>query len=155
MAVVLKKTYPQGCKNISGTCEPLIYIDSINKDNFILEMYNIAIRYIRENVEYIKEPTIKRIKHMAKDENDIYYNKSNGYWIVSDEKEKIVSLYHKKTTIGLIYNSIQVDKIFELTCKECPKIVPQVFKKASLFDDFSSELSDRVLKYRERSDVFI
>ncbi len=152
MAVVLKNTYT---KNLAGTSEPLIYIDSINKENFIVEMYNIVIRYIRENTEYIKEPSIKRIKHMANNENDIYYNKSSGYWILSNEKDNIVSLYLKKTIIGFVYNSIVVEKVFELTCKECQKIVPQVFKKSTLFDDFSSELSDRVSKYRERSDVFI
>ena len=148
MATILKETFNN---NVStGLAKPVLYVDSMKPNSYVFEMYNMTVRYIREKKETDGLSIIKRQDHMAKDENDIYYNKKDGYWIVSDEKK--VTLYQKHTRVGNIYNSYDMNKIYVMTCHECPRVVPQVFKKSTLFDDFSNELKDSVRKFRERSD---
>ena len=149
MAILLKNTY---INYIPQLAEPVLYIDSCNLDSYMAEMYNMTVKYIRENTE--SNDTTKREKHMAIDENDIYYNKLDGYWILGDAKNFTVTLYQKKTMNGVIYNSVQVDKIYRMECKKCPRIVPQFIKKPpSLYDNFLSELTSSVANFKERSDT--
>lgn len=152
MAIILRTPYLQ---EVAGAIEPVEYVDSINKENFVSEMYNICIKYIRENtVDSDKKViTFKRKNFTAKSENDIYYDKTDGFWMIANEKERVITLFKRKTLVGRIYNSILVEKIFKLECKECPRIIPTVFVNTSLFDNFSKELSDRVADYRERHDT--
>lgn len=154
MAIVLKNTYSNNILTETQN-EPILYIASINTDGYALEMRNIIVRYIRETLnentseKYScnKYMEIKYINHLAKDENDIYYNKEDGYWIIENEKEHNIILYQRKKIIGFVYNTIQINKLFSLTYKECPKIVPQVFKKTTEFDNFVNELTNRVATY--------
>jgi hypothetical protein len=147
MAVVLKRSNQT---NFTES-EPVLYIDSINAEGYIAEMYNITVRYIRENTQQL-DKEVKKENHTALDENDIY-KKIDGYWAVYDGKDKSVSLYLKKTLFGMIYNSVVVEKIFILTCKKCPKIIPQLVNKPSKFENFQMELISRVTEHRKRSDV--
>src|SRR5947207_1139886 len=125
MAIILKTPYTQ---NIANNQEPLIYVDSINKESFVAEMYNYCIKYIREKRIASNTATseYKREKFLAKDETDIYKNKPDGFWIVSDEKNRIITLCSRITYRGRIYDSTYVEEVFTLSCKECAKIVPQV-----------------------------
>lgn len=148
MSTILQETFNN---NVSlGFPKPIIYVDSINPSSYTSEMYNIAVRYIRskKNADGV---IIVRQSHMANDENDIYYNKQYGYWIVADEEKRTLTLYEKCQPTGLFYKC-NVNRIFTLTCCECPRIVPQVFKKTNLYDDFSNELKESVRKYRNRHD---
>jgi len=151
MAIILKTPYLQ---EVAGSIEPVEYVDSINKDSFVAEMYNLCIKYIRENTVETdnKVTTFKRENFSAKSENDIYYDKVDGFWMIANEKEKVITLFKRKTLVGRIYNSTLVEKIFKLECKECPKISPKVFVKTSVFDNFSKELSNRVADFRDRTD---
>jgi len=148
MAIVLIKKYSDNISNIQD--QPLVYVDSINSESYLAEMYNYTTKYIRESDESKNHLIVKRINHMAKDENDIYYNKKDGLWIVSDEKQCILTLYKKTTRKGYLYNSIYMDKIFTLSYKKCSKIVPQVFKKTSKHDNFKMELAEKVLSFKNR-----
>lgn len=124
--------------------EPVLYIDSINKSSYKDEMINYTLRYIRENNNTVIDD---RNEYILYDSNKIN-NKKDGFWIVSDA-ENIV-LYKKETIKGFIYNSVQINKIFILTSYVCPRIVPKIFKKPSLFDSFSDELKASVHSYRIR-----
>src|SRR5947208_16541665 len=108
MAVILKTSYLQ---NVATPAEPLIYVDTINNDGFIAEMYNICIRHIEENTISPGITEFKRENFTAKDENDIYYNKKDGLWIISDEQTRIITLCKRTTSLGVIYNSIIIEKI--------------------------------------------
>jgi hypothetical protein len=70
---------------------------------------------------------------------------------VHDKKSQSLTLYIKQIVSGFIFNSINVSKIFTLTYKKCARVVPQIFKKTTQFDNFSLELANRVEKFRERS----
>jgi hypothetical protein len=129
----------------------VFYVDTINKDSFITEMYGYCIRYIRERIA--ADSKVEHKKYLARDENDIYYNKLDGHWLISDEKNKVVTLYVKTTWHGWVHNSVTVKKIFMLTCKECPKLVPRIPKKKSMFEDFTQELTEKVLIYRDRNNL--
>jgi hypothetical protein len=176
MAVIFKDSYT---KNISlGLPQALVYVDSINGDSFVAEMYNITMQYIRKDQDDKDKPDdgswiftstdsgskptaqynpkskdigTKRDNYMAKNEDDIRCNKMDGLWIVSNEPERIVTLYRKTTLVGTFYNSIYLDKIFMLTCKPCPRIVPQLVTKLSHFENFQTELTLRVAQHRDRT----
>jgi hypothetical protein len=152
MAIVLRTPYLQ---NVAGCTESAFYVDTINKNSFIAEMYNLCVKYIREktNTSNLHNGVFKRENFMASDAKNIYYDKEDGFWIIADEKERIITLYKRITFRGRIYNSTYVEKLFTLTCQECPKIVPQVFKKTTLFENFTEELTAKVLTYRDRTNA--
>lgn len=152
MAVILKATYENETR---GLFEPTVYVDSINKDSYMAEIYNQTVRYIREHTPVIngRIAEIRRENHKVRDEKAIG-SKPDGYWFVSDEKNKTLTLYKKTTKVGYIYSSVYITKVYEMKCSECPRIVPQISaKKTSLFDNFSTELSERVVAFRERTDA--
>jgi hypothetical protein len=137
MATILKEEF---ANNVSkGIPFPFIYVDSINQDSYVAEMYNATIKFIRENIDYDGISNINKSDYMAKDYNDIYYNKKDGFWIVSDEDNNIIELYKKETNVGKIYNNYNVNKIYKLTCHKCPRIVPKVFKKTSKYDSIANK----------------
>lgn len=140
MATILKYT-PEN-QNIL----PVLYIDSINKSCYVDEMINYAIRYIRETTN---NNISNRGDYITTTLENIHNNCDNGYWITIDEKE--VSLYKKETCVGNFYNSIYVNRIFTLSFSVCPRIVPKILKKTSLFDNFTDELKASVNSYRNRS----
>lgn len=148
MAIVLKTTYESG--SVKDTKNE-IYVDSIYDESYMAEMYNITVRYIRENIDSVDVAGVKRETHMAKSHDDIYYNKKDGYWIVSNERKGELSLYLRKTSVGRIYNSVYVNKVFDLKYVPCKKIIPQVFQKANKFENFQSELIDRVAMHKSRT----
>lgn len=152
MATVLKTQDNHG---VNDALECVFYIDSINKESYIAEMYNYCVRYIREKTDISNsEPMIfKREKFMASTETEIRNEKEDGFWIIGDEKNRIVTLYKRLTYAGRFYDSIYVNKVFTLTCQECSKIVPQVFKKSSLYEDFTEELTARVTTFKNRTDT--
>src|ERR1044071_4024447 len=108
MAVILKTPFLQN--GTMGPVDPMLYVDSINKDSYIAEMYNLCINYIRENTKSPSITEFKRDHYMAINENEIYYNKTDGFWIVGNEKDKVVTLYMRKTLTGIFYNSTLVEK---------------------------------------------
>lgn len=154
MATISRKNFAYEEK-IATSATPVFYVDSMNQGSFVAEMYSYTVKFIREQLDesnqYKGGPVI-RTECMAEDENDIYSNKPDGFWIVSDEKANIVSLFKRTTSVGSLYNSVYVSKVFTLTCTECPRIVPKVFKQTTLFDNFTSELKQSVSAYRNRSD---
>jgi len=152
MATISRQNFNDNGTEI-GVPTPILYVDSMNYSSFAAEMYSYTTRSIREQLgkDYNGEPVIRE-EHMAKDENDIYHNKTDGYWIVCDEEKKILSLYKRETSVGNIYNSVYVTKTYTLTCTECPRIVPKVFKETTIFEDFTSELKKTVRSYRTRTD---
>ncbi|VBB17618.1 hypothetical protein YASMINEVIRUS_81 [Yasminevirus sp. GU-2018] len=149
MATILRTSNLPGAPD-SEIKVPVIYVDSINCDSYNSEMHNICVRHIRENT-VSKDDSFKRDEHIAKDENDIYYKKKDGLYYIPNEKTRTFVVYKRTTSTGYVYNSTTVEKLFTLTCVECKRIVPQVFKKTTLFDDFSSELRTKVTDYRDRT----
>jgi len=146
MAAILRTTIVDNKQNTIS----VLYIDSINRSSWIVEMYNYTIRYIRENSDSVDRP-IDRNVLMAKDYDDIYHNRKDGFWIVADDMNNTVSLYKRCTSIGKLYNSVYIDLIFVLNWSECPRIVPKIFKTTTLFDNFTDELKLSVAKFRDRS----
>lgn len=151
MATIMKTNYHN---NYALVAECAVYVDTINKDSYVAEMYNMCIKYIRTKTVINDESIVyKREKFLAIDETDIYYNKGDGYWIVANEKDKIITLCKRVTFKGMIYNTIYIEKIFTLTCNECPKIVPKIFKKPSTFETFTEELTTTILAFRNRTNT--
>ncbi len=158
MAAIIKTTYTH---NEVALVQAMTYIDSINKESYLTEMYSICIKYIREKNENELNDTKKnnykpmiRDQILAKDENDIFYNKVDGHWIIETEKNKIITLYQRRTLNGIIYNSTLVEKLFSLTYNECSRTVPKVFEKPQTpFENFSKELSEKVIAFRDRLDI--
>lgn len=149
MATILKQNYKNDISD--GTPQPIIYVDSINDTSYIKEMNSIIVKYIRQNIGSNDEQKIvKKINHIAKDYNDIYYNKKDGYWIVCDDKNKSITLYIKQIATGFLYNSHIVSKIFTLSYVKCPRIVPLLFDKKNEHLNFIDELKFSVKKYRQR-----
>ena len=136
MAAIIKTNYAQ---NVQGSVEALTYIDSINKESYMTEMYTICLKYLREKKEMdtniLHFEPLKRERLMAGDEKDIWYNKNDGYWIIETDNHTL-TLYQRQTLVGKIYNSTLVDKLFTLTYSECSRTVPKVFEKTSPFDNF-------------------
>ena len=125
---------------------PILYVDSINKSSYIEEMINYIIRYIRE----ITNKSIdNRNDYIVSSIDDIHKKCDDGYWIIIDEKE--VVLYKKELSKGNFYNSVYVNEIFKLKSYECPRIVPKLLKKPSMFDSFTDELKASVSNYRTRA----
>lgn len=155
MATIVKTLY---IKDIVTSMIPVCYIDTINKNGFMAEMYNWCMRYIRENsdadktTKTIYDQNFKRENYMATDQQNIYNNKEDGFWFVVNEKETHITLYKRETYKGVIYNSTYVTKILTLTCHECPRIVPQFVKERTLFENFSDELNAKVATHRKRTD---
>jgi hypothetical protein len=142
MATIVK--YITDNKNIS----PVLYIDSINKSCYVEEMLNYTIRYIRETTN---NNINNRDNYISSSMENIYNKCKDGYWITIDDQD--VSLYKKETLTGIFYNSIQVGKIFTLKYVLCPRIVPKILKKQSLFDNFTDELKASVNNYKTRSRI--
>lgn len=160
MAIVLKTDYS------TNLTLPVIYIDSINSESPLIEMHGICLRYIRESIEKTREESkIKKVlkneiisivpetggiqQYIVKNIDDIY-KRNDGFWVVEDSKNQTVSLFTKTLSKGYLYNSSVVEKIFTLTATKCPKVVPQIPKKATLFESFSSELANRVSLYSQQ-----
>jgi hypothetical protein len=154
MAVILKTSFT--LNNTPEPIEPVLYVDTINKDAFVAEMYSFCLGHIRKNTDTTDPSVVSKIKRenfIVDNENDIYYNKKDGFWMISNEKTKVVTLYKRTTLVGYLYNTIEVKKIFTLSCIECPRVVPRVFTKPTLFDNFAEELSMSVANYRSRTDT--
>jgi len=66
----------------------------------------------------------KKEDYIALNERDIRDNKSDGLWILRNEKNMNITLFRKKTSHGVVYNDVCVEKIFVLTCEKCEKIIP-------------------------------
>ena len=151
--VVMKTTYDEYGQQVSY--KPVLYVDSINGIGQMAEVYGLTIRFIRENTHSVPSVQgnvidVKRENHVAKDEKSIS-KKPNGYWFVADEKNRSLTLYKKTTTAGYLYSYPTVQKVFMLNCSECPKVVPQVGKKNTLFEDFSQELISKVAEHAKRT----
>jgi hypothetical protein len=136
-----------------GPYEPIIYVDSINKDGHMAEIYNQTVRFIREHTPMIngRDVEIRREDHLVKDEKKVS-QKQDGYWLIADENKRILTLYKKTTVSGYFYNYPSVQKVYEMCCRSCPKIVPNIVKKGILFDDFSMELKNKVAEFGRRTD---
>jgi len=156
MAAILQTIYKG-----DGTSEPtksIMYVDTINKDGIMTEMYSYCVKYIREHStsKLITNPDqiiqFKKEQFVAKNENDIYYNKLNGYWIV--ENNDTIIMYEKKTLYGMIYNSTVVAKIFTITSCQCPRTVPKIITKESSITDFNQELIAKITEVKNRSKLF-
>lgn len=132
------------------TTLPILYIDSINKNSHITEMINYLLRYIRETTH---TEIVNRDNYIANDSDDIYKNKKDGYWIITNEQKNEVILYMRETIKGILYNSIYVNEIFRLNSYECPRIVPKILTKTTLFENFTDELKATVHNYKTRTVV--
>ena len=129
------------------------YVDSINKSSYMEEMFNITIKYIRENSDVNNLVPFKKDNFMAKDYNDIYYNKKDGYWIIINENtlsEKVISLYKRKTNIGMLFNTYSINLVFTLSAMECSRIVPIISNEKNTADNFVDELKKKVSLYGSR-----
>jgi hypothetical protein len=156
MAAILQSIYKS-----DGVAEPtksVMYVDTINKDGIMTEMYSYCVKYIREHStsKLITNPDqiiqFKKEQFVAKDENDIYYNKSDGYWIVDINAN--IMMYEKKTLYGRFYNSTTVTKIFTITSCQCPRIVPKIITKESSIADFNQELIAKITEVKNRTKTF-
>lgn len=138
---------------VIGPYEPVIYVDSINKDGHMAEIYNQTVRFIREHTPIAngRDIEIRREDHSVKDENKII-QKPNGYWLTANEGKRTLTLYKKIMVSGYLYNYPCVQKVYEMCCQTCPKIVPNIIKKGILFDDFSKELKSKVAEFGRRTD---
>ena len=165
MAVILKTDYK------TNLTQPVIYVDSMNTESPAIEMHSICLRYIRESLEKNREDAkLKKVlntdkiqvvsetggihQYIVKNIDDIY-NRVDGYWIIEDNKNQTITLFMKKLSKGYLYNSSVVEQIFTLTSQKCGKVVPQLPKKMTLFESFSSELANKVSLYsqqRQRTD---
>lgn len=150
MAVILKTTYGPNQK-----CVPILYIDSINRDSYMIEMKGALTRFLRDNDPSFNNMVDKKIYFKLLSINNIndINNKKLGYYYIINESEQTLTLYEKTLSIGYIYNSYIVKKIFMLQYTVCSKIVPRVFKKTSLFDNFSQELITKVSEFRDRQSL--
>lgn len=157
MAVILRTTHQyQSGTSDSENNNPILYVDSINRDSYISEMHNMCVQYIRaksiNTIEFISiNDDVSRNERIAKDESDVYYNKKDGYYYTINEDTRVFVMYNKNTYPGYIMDTITVEKLFTLTCVECKRIVPQVFKKNTVFEDFTAELKTKVMDYRDRT----
>lgn len=142
MAVVLKNIY---ISNVLQCTQSIAYIDSSKTDDYIEKMYDVVMNYIRINV-FDNEMTQKE-NYIALNEKDILNNKPDGFWIVSDEKNFIITLFQKRTSQGFIYNNVSIEKLFVLTCEKCQRIVPN--QKQSLFNILNDSLTQKVSEIRD------
>jgi len=157
MAIILRTDY---LNNIATQSKCAIYVDSINTDSFLSEMYGISIRHIRETLEVSDKTntstslpiTVKKENHIAIDENDIYYKKADGFWLIYSDKTNTLTLYKKTTLVGTIYNTVCMPKVLELRYETCGKVVPKVFNtEESQYTKFQNELNNRVTQFRDRA----
>ena len=146
MALIQKISYTN---NVKENKMAELYIDSINEYNYMHELYGIIIRYIRTKTNTIMLFEDLEKDHIAKDENDIYYNRPVGYWIVKNSN-KSITLYNKTLTTGYIYNSTYIERLFDLEIEKCPKVIPQIKKKTTHFEDFTTELKTNVEQFKNR-----
>jgi len=145
MATILKTIISNNVQNTIAIC----YVDSMTKSSYMNEMINHTVKYIRENITPVDQP-INRNDRMALNYQDIQYNRNDGYWIVEDLENNMVTLYKRSTSIGNLYNSVYVEKIFSLTFNECPRIVPKILKPNTLFENFTDELKLSVSNFKNR-----
>jgi hypothetical protein len=146
MSVILKKDYPNEEEY------PILYVDTINESSYMTEMVSITVKWIRENLDEIRET--KAINHIALTEQNIR-TKKDGYWFVTNDKYKMLTLYRKKTILGYLWNTQVIEPIFVLRYTAIPKIVPMIGQKVSKYDSFVGELSQKVDQYRSRKDLEI
>lgn len=152
MAVIYREDFK---KDLSiNPREAVAYVDSRNSDSYLIEMYNYTCKYIRESTSL---KNVKKELHLAKNINDIYKNKSDGYWFIVDKSNRVIELYKKYISVGYIMNSINVEKIFILTCTpNVPRIVPRIINKsngACLHDNLMSEIFSATEKVRNRKKI--
>jgi hypothetical protein len=130
---------------------PFIYIDSINTSSYMKEMISYTLKHIREvsGADYFDSITdLKPSDHMAKNEQQIYKSKKDGFWIVTDELYDTLTLYKRETSTGTLWNSVYVSKIYSMRIVKCPKIVPKVFEKVDKHQSFIAELRTQVEKIK-------
>lgn len=137
---------------------PILYIDSINVSSYPIEMHRECIKYIRENTDphTISEGHVfKSETHSVQKEQDIK-EKPDGFYYIANNKDNIFIMYKKHTSIGRIFNSITIEKVFTLTCIKCGKVCPKVFEKTetetNVFNVFTDELKKKVASLRNRID---
>jgi hypothetical protein len=154
MAVIRKEKF---INNISAGSESVVYVDSVNVSSYKNELYNIAISYIRCNdkdYDSFDFTSNKKELFVAKNSDDIYYNKKDGHYIVYESDGDSIVMYKKITLKGRIYNSIVIEKVFKLTFDQCKKIVPLAIQKETeknIYKDFSDELIQKVSQYKNRN----
>lgn len=140
MATLLKTTFKNELP-VSGSINvPELYVDSINSTSYLTELHNYCAKFIRTNTDSETESKSR----LVKDEKEIS-TKDNGYWYTFDEKSQTITMYKKSQSLGYIYNSSIVEKVFTMTYVKCPKVVPKVFTEKNIFNDFSQELKEKVL----------
>jgi hypothetical protein len=148
MSVVTKQLYNP------PSSEPVMFIDSVNMNTYLVEMYSICNRHIRNNDKTINDNNpLKKETLIVKDEESIK-TKEDGFWIIADEKNYVITLYKKTTISGYLYNYPTIEKVFTLTCKTCPRVVPQLFEKTNNDYSFIKELNNKIQDYAERNRIF-
>lgn len=78
-------------------------------------MFNIFFEYIRNNLLLNQTEEFVSDNYVAQNYNDIYYNKKDGYWIVINEYNKVMTLYKRTTYPGYIYNTYEIKFLFTLS----------------------------------------
>lgn len=156
MAAIVKTDYTSSMPDSI----PVLYVDSMIERSFDVEMKSLMSKYIRtlsttttatNNTHDAKDVGSVTIgKYLAKDENDIRYNKNDGLWVVDDRTNTSLTLYRRKTNHGYLYNTVDVSKKIKLSFHKCKRVVPQILKKESLFDTFQNELASKVSEYKNK-----
>lgn len=153
MAFVVMTSYIKGNVEFEDTVKPVLYIDSPNRESDPREMMSWCMRYIREHsIINDKNEERKLDSYIVKMVEDIQ-KMEDGYYMTYDNKKRIITLYRKYTIKGYFYDGTHIDKIFTLKSVEGSKVVPQVLKTTSKFEDFSNELKATVQAYRDRSNI--
>ncbi len=99
------------------------YIDSNDQNLYLSEMLKICIKYIKDIDKSFKPEN----KIFAKDLDDIYNNKNDGFWIVHRKIRDEIKMYvyQRETKVGILYNTYEVHNHFDLMTIKCPKIVEE------------------------------
>ena len=125
MAVILKTPYSQNIfyQEIEKSSEPLLYVDTTNKEGFITTIYELCMGLsIRNNTDCCKLiGELKRESYVAENLNDIRYKKEDGLWMIPNEKNMEITMYERRTAKGVFYTTSYVTKLFTISYKECEK----------------------------------
>ena len=62
----------------------------------------------------------------------------------------VLTLYKRTTSVGRIYNSTYVEKVYELHYEDCSKVVPKIFTTQTKFETFQLELSERITNMKTK-----
>lgn len=141
--------------------KPILYVDSLNVSSYAVEMSKICVSYVRANTEI--KPTDDKLAdshrfrtsiHSVKHESEIR-DKPDSYYFVANDKDNIFVMYKKYKSVGYIFNTTIINKIFTLTCISGKKVCPKVFDKGpeNKAISFEDELKARVAKYRDRAEI--